>query len=141
MATARKTPTEPERDEFDFAPAWQPEPGDILRGKVKQLDMGYSDYGPYPIVTVTSSDPADDGDYAIHCFHEALRNKLTDLKPAEGDEIAIKFFGETAAKDGKRKYMKYGVKMEGGPRDFWGEKTAKPNADPEPITDDEDIPF
>lgn len=130
---ASKTQTPPP-DEFDFAGAWRPEPGDILKGSIVQLDMGYSEYGNYPIVTVKPDDGGDD--VAVHCFHEALRNKLQELKPDVGDSIGIKYFGEVDSKSGKRKYQKYVAKLIGKtPKDFWNQKRE--------TTDDEDddVPF
>lgn len=135
----KTTATEP--DEFDFADAWRPEPGDVLRGKVTNLDMGHSEFGAYPIITVQSGAPDDDSEYAVHAFHQALRDKLRDLKPSIGSEIAIKFFGEQKSTTSKFTYAKYGVKVEGGRQEFWGDV---PRAAPEPEAEkdtDEDIPF
>lgn len=133
--------------EFDFAPAWRPEVGDVVEGEIVTLDNGYSNYGQYPIVTLRL---ADGSEVAIHAFHSALRNRLMDVKPSIGNTLAVKYFGEVDNKKGDQKYYKYGVRSNAKQADFWGAaETPSPIAPPrgavlpseQEADDGMDVPF
>lgn len=127
-----------EKDGFEHAAAWRPEPGDIIRGTVTELAWGYSEYGEYPIVILQSNSGGES--VAIHAFHTALRQRIEKLKPLSGDPLAVKFLGDVKSKDGKREYKGYLVKGRTAEQaNFWATSAVRPD----PITDDssDDIPF
>lgn len=69
---------------------WRPEAGDQLTGKLTDITTGESEYGRYPIVTITT----DTGDeVAVHGFHHSLKNRLREMRPALGDTLTIKYLG------------------------------------------------
>jgi hypothetical protein len=108
--------------QFDNAPGWRPAPGDTVVGTVSRVDKGQNEYGTYPIVTVHQ---ADGTDVAVHAFHQALRTRLTELRPAPGEKIGIKYFGqvETAASKAgtKSPVHSYVARVEGRDVDVWGQ--------------------
>lgn len=84
-------------DRVNRAPAegWRPNPGDVIVGKVTDMDEGSSEYGDdYPLLTILRPN----GDtVAVHCFHTVLRNRVGKLiekgRLAEGTYIAIRYIG------------------------------------------------
>lgn len=131
------------------AEGWRPEPGDVLIGKVAEIDSGWSDYTNdyYPIVTITPEGGGDN--VAVHCFHQTLKSKMVSLRPNIGARIGIKFEGKQKSKDGRRDVAVYVVKVDGqSQQGQWdrfsdGRTPAQPQSDI-PTTMDEntdDIPF
>ncbi len=112
-----------DRIDAGYADAWRPAEGDILLGYVSELGIGNSKYGDYPILTVQTAD----GALAVHAFHTVLRDKLLELEPSIGEQIAIKYLGRklprnadkgaTLADDG---YESYHVIIDRGTVDVWG---------------------
>lgn len=84
--------------EADYPEAWKPDPGDSVKGTVRQValspDMGY---GPYPIVTLDTPQ----GELAVHAFRSILRTELARCRPGVGDEIEIQYVGKRSPKSGK----------------------------------------
>ncbi len=115
-------------DQFDNAPGWRPNAGDQLVGRVTRVDKGMNEYGAYPIVTVQLDDGGDQ--VAVHAFHQALRTRLTELRPAPGERIGIKYFGqvETAASRAgtKSPVHRYVARIEGRDVDVWGQMEITP---------------
>jgi hypothetical protein len=102
-------------DELDreFAPAWKPQPGDKLAGVVTDLSTREGQYGAYPIITIRS----EDGEHAVHAFHEVLQNELARVAPKVGDGIGVKYIG----KDLDKGYHRYRVRRDGDSESFdWG---------------------
>lgn len=73
------------------APAWKPTPDrtepEILDGYVAMVYGRTSNYGTYPVVVVDQ-----DGSgrlLAFHAFHEVAMQQLKELRPGQGDHIAI----------------------------------------------------
>jgi hypothetical protein len=114
MASARKYTD----DEFGFAPAWQPKPGDVLSGLITHITFGVSTYGRYPIVTIKE---ANNESFSLHAFHTILVNQLIALRPKVGEEIVIKFFGKKPTKVEGQEAALYGVMMpDREAADVWG---------------------
>ena len=121
---------------------WRPKDGDVLIGSVTEVTRGWSDYADeyYPIVVVQ---PKGDGPpVAVHAFHQVLKNRLTELRPRIGEELGIKYVGQTRSKDGKRTITVYIVKVNGrdNTAEVWDSVDATPRVASDIPTDD-DIPF
>ena len=88
-------------DQLDakFAPAWRREDDPKIVGEVTTLSEREGAYGRYPIVTVRTQD----GERAIHAFHEVLANELARIAPKVGDKIGVKYLG----KHPERSYHRY----------------------------------
>lgn len=119
--------------DYDFAPAWLPKDGDVLEGKVANIDTGSSAYGAYPIVTVET---ATGEKKSVHCFHTAIRGQLTRIRPKIGDPIGIKYLGKKQSTENKdRKYDVYRVVSQGaGGYDWSQEADAR-------VPDGADLPY
>ena len=89
----------------EFAPAWKPDPGDKIAGIVTDLSEREGAFGRYPIVTLRT----EDGEFAVHAFHEVLTNELARLAPKQGDVLGIKYVG----KHPERGYHVYRVRRSG----------------------------
>lgn len=146
-----------DRLESGLPSAWRPdqEDADLLIGKVVDIQVGTSDYDPYPLLVVQSDDGSEK---AIHGFHTVLRNELMRQKPQIGERIGIKYLGEQATKPGSKfkSFIGYRVKVERELGSFdWSKLGQAEDADPyaavteaqqEPVTvpadaGDDDIPF
>jgi hypothetical protein len=86
---------------------------------------------------------SDDGEFAVHCFHEVLANELARIAPKVGDRIGIKYSG----KDRDGGYHRYRARGEGAGAFRWSEfgdtddvstDFADPSAGGEP---DDGLPF
>jgi hypothetical protein len=139
-----------DRLDADYAAAWRPNPGDKVIGTVTALDVRDGTYGAYPIVTLDT----EDGEVALHCFHEVLANELAKIAPKIGDRVGVKYAG----KHPERGYHIYRVQRDGDDTEFaWGrfggETAGAPASDlpevadsgygqpPKSKDDDDDIPF
>jgi len=102
-----------ERLEQDLAPAWRPdqEDPDILIGEVLSIELGTSEYGPYPLLVVRSEDGTEK---AVHAFHTVLRNELVKHRPKVGERIGIKYLGEQKTAEGSKfsSYIGYRVRVD-----------------------------
>lgn len=143
--------TDPTGLDNEYAPAWKPEPGTTIVGKLICVDYRDGGYGEYPIMTL------DCGDYpaAVHAFHTVLRAKLEEQRPLVGEAVFIHYKGETASKDGRSRYHDYDVKVPSRPvpDDQWKSSSAASASDimtdgVEPdrhelqsVPNDDDIPF
>ena len=132
---------------LETAEGWRPEEGDTVIGTVVVVDAGWSDFknGYYPIITVQ---PDDGAPVAVHCFHDVLEKRVTDLRPEPGDTIGIKYQGKRKTKDGNREVAIYTVRVKGkSPVSVWDTRLAPATAPAQsdiPATLDEghdDIPF
>lgn len=144
-----------ERLEQDLAPAWRPdqEDEDILIGQVVSIEMGTSEYGPYPLLVVRQEDGTEK---AVHAFHTVLRNELVKHRPNVGEKIGIKYLGKQKAAEGSKygSYIGYRVRVDRplGAEFNWDkievDEEVHPFAPvaPEPVTvpegaGDDDLPF
>lgn len=93
--------------EFDYADAWRPDVGDVVKGTVVAIDSRTGEFDAYPIITIRDE---DGGERAVHAFHTALHQQLGDLDVQVGDEIAVQYRGKQQTRDGKRSYEAYRVK-------------------------------
>jgi hypothetical protein len=147
-------------DRFDYAQAWRPGPGDVLKGTVTEITEYHGGgYGSYPIVTVTLEEDCRAGDtelkagseVAVHAFHTVLRNELARLDVQIDEPIAVLYGGTQRTKDGSTNYEGYRVRMPGRtPKRFnWGNGDGDPTGpddlvrpdDEPPKPDDGDPPF
>src|SRR5687767_466240 len=90
-----------DRLESGLPSAWRPdqEDPDLIIGEVVDIQVGTSDYDPYPLIVIKQ----DDGEEkAIHGFHTVLKNELLRQKPQIGERIGIKYLGEQATKPGSK---------------------------------------
>lgn len=138
MPTAKPKDSQPEPDEFEFAEGWKPEVGAVIKGVVEDLDLAYSEYGNYPVITIQT----DAGSVAVHAFHQTLRGKLEELQPVKGDVIGIKYYGEVKPEGAKRSYHKYRVKSDTANKGGFWDKVAPAQEQLPPAEEaDEDLPF
>jgi hypothetical protein len=87
-------------DQNWFPEAWRPNPGDTISGYVVKVAAADGDYGPYPVVTVrTTQLPQGEVDVAVHAFHDMLRSELADRQVQAGDQITITYLGKHPEKD------------------------------------------
>lgn len=80
-------------EENGFATAWKPQPGETITGKVVEAGMiDPNGKGKYLCVTLERSD----GElYALHCFHQVLRNEIARARPKVGyDVITVTYNGK-----------------------------------------------
>jgi hypothetical protein len=108
-------------DQNWFPEAWRPNPGDTITGYVVKVAAADGDYGPYPVVTVrTTQLPQGEVDVAVHAFHDMLRSELADRQVQEGDQITITYLGKHPEKD------YYGYRVVGADKPFdWTQFGAK----------------
>jgi len=85
--------------------SWKPEVGDIVEGSIVEMSTRESEYGPYPLLVILTT---QDTEVAVHGFHSVLKNVLAEQRPSVGDEIAIKYCGVPEGKD----YKLYKVALE-----------------------------
>lgn len=122
-----------ERLEAGLPEAWRPDKkdDDLLIGEVVDIDVGTSDYGPYPLIVIRQ----DSGEEkAVHAFHTVLANELTRARPQVGERIGIKYLGEQPTKPGSKykSFIGYRVKVDRKATTFdWSRIGAEP--DPEPL--------
>lgn len=89
-ATPAGTSTFEERAAIANAPAWRPEPNDILTGEVLGVRTGKStEYAEYPVIVYKTAD----GFRAFHVFHGVARDRMGELKPKKGDKHTIQYLG------------------------------------------------
>jgi hypothetical protein len=98
------------------APAWRPEEGDIIEGKVVSIDQRPAgDYPAYWIITLEKDDGSRE---AVHAFHSVLEQELKRIRPQVGHRIAIKYLGK---KQGRNySYANYKAATENKPDVEWG---------------------
>jgi len=83
------------------APAWKPEPGDILTARLVMTRRGGmdSEYGVYPILIFAPIDgfpfPTDQGYVAFHAFHTIVKAALVEYrpKPSENPVMTVRYTG------------------------------------------------
>jgi hypothetical protein len=81
-----------------FPPAWRPQPGDTIHGKVQSVTLGPDlGYGTYPIVTLVAEGGSE---MAIHAFHTVLRTQLAQARPQAGDSLTVLYHGKRSPKGG-----------------------------------------
>ena len=97
-------------EEFDWADAWKPDPGELIEGVVVEITTRDGEYGSYPIVTL---ELVDGERRAIHAFHSVLRNELARIAPQTGSRIAVLYKGKVTRSDGPD-FHSYRVKAVGG---------------------------
>ena len=87
------TPTRTLDDRLDSqAEAWKPQSGEKLIGVVVDVDSRTTEFGTYPIVTL-STDAGDE--VAVHAFHTVLKNEFAKRQPRLGERIGIKYLGRS----------------------------------------------
>lgn len=145
----------------DYAAGWRPNPGERIKGNIVDIATGDGGYGPYPIVTLDT----DDGEKAVHAFHQVLRTELARRRPKIGDEIEVTYLGKRENQSGNGSYHAYrvtGGQVQGYdwsqdlpedqrqssepvsdiPSDLAPEPVVAGRASPPPAADDgEDLPF
>lgn len=85
------------RMEIAKAPAWMPEPGQILMGEVIGLSLREGDYGPYPVVTYRKIDSAESPAVVnLHAFHGMIRERLAELETDIGSVHIVTYLGKRA---------------------------------------------
>lgn len=96
---------DPDPIDREFADAWIPKPGDVLKRfevlYVNERPDTFNEGETVPIVTGITGEGSTEGDSpievgverAVHAIHASLRHKFADLMIASGDVIAIKFLG------------------------------------------------
>jgi len=145
-----------QRLESGLPSAWRPdqEDSDTLIGEVVDIQVGTSDYDPYPLIVIRT----DLGEEkAVHGFHTVLKNELLRKKPQIGERIGIKYLGEQKTKPGSKfsSFIGYRVQVDRQMGEFdWSKMgqieeeleayTPPPKADPVTVpadAGDDDVPF
>lgn len=116
MATAKtRSAPEPDAAEFEFAPAWRPEEGESISGRITFRAQAESEFGPYIALTIRppagrtihAQDPDGDvrsvvtdgeAEYTVHCFGTVLDNAVRRIRPKLGETIAFKKLGKRLPK-------------------------------------------
>lgn len=100
----------------DFAPGWQPNPGDKICLTIEEISHRDGGWGLYPVISGTltgtqgrTRDGLIDGRIAVHAVHGVLKGELEQRRPAIGDRIAIKYLGKQEGKKGGADYEGYKV--------------------------------
>lgn len=86
-----------EREVWESAGGWRPQAGDVVTGKVTDITTGSSEFGRYPIVTLTTK---DGNEVAVHAFHHTLKNRLREMRPKLGNTLTIQYHGMVDQVDG-----------------------------------------
>src|SRR5262249_17272887 len=87
-----------DRLQQEAAEGWNPNEGDTLVGTVLSIKASQpNEYGIYPIVTVLT-EGEDSKPVAVHCFHQTLKERLLEKRPAPGEKIAIQYIGARMSK-------------------------------------------
>jgi hypothetical protein len=144
-----------DRLESGLPSAWRPDQKDpdTIIGEVLEIQVGTSDYAPYPLLIVRQDDGTEK---AIHGFHTVLKNELLRHKPQVGERLGVKYLGEQETKPGSKfkSFIGYRVHVDRAAAAFdWG-KLGEPEVEdevyrapePEPVTvpanaQDDSIPF
>lgn len=74
---------------------WKPTPGDLLVGTVLDITERTTEYGDYPIVTISNND----GSWEFHAFHTVARQEIRRQRPNIGDLIGVRYLGKPDGKD------------------------------------------
>lgn len=87
------------RDELEtwdgWPPAWRPQEGDVLVGRIDAYDVGHTQYGPVRTVLLTQ----DDGErVSLWLSSTVLLNLFEQHKPKPGGRIGLKYLGKDADK-------------------------------------------
>lgn len=70
---------------------WKPAPGDVLIGRVADLDEVAGEHGTYPVVVIEREDGAR---LAWHAMPAVARYELGKVAPEVGDRIAVRYDGK-----------------------------------------------
>lgn len=133
----------------DIPDGWRPEEGDIVLGKVLNLQTAWSDEKEdyYPIIII---DDEVKGPVSVHAFHAALLDRLSKLKPEVGERIGIKMGPKVPLKSNpNRSVQTYTVRVEGRSEQIWDKFPERRRGAAAPVqeelpdaeTSDDDIPF
>jgi hypothetical protein len=94
---------------LDSAEAWRPEQaGDQIGGVITRISHTASEYVAERIPVVDLLCP-DATVRQIRAYHSVLRRELNDRHVEVGGTLAVRYLGETATKDGKRRFHGYKV--------------------------------
>jgi hypothetical protein len=81
----------------EFPPAWKPEPGDVLVGKVVRYDRGFTVYGEVRTVTIER----DNGErVAVWLSSTVLLNEFAKQKPKPGERVGERLLAYAGARAG-----------------------------------------
>lgn len=133
----------------DIPDGWRPEEGDIILGKVLSLSTGWSDEKEayYPILVI--EDEISGKPVAVHAFHAALLDRLSKLKPEQGERVGIKMGPKVPLKSNpNRTVQTYTVKVDGRTEQIWDQFAPRRRGTapvqeelPDATGSDDDIPF
>ncbi len=97
---------------------WEYEEGDLLVGSIVAIGEYSGEYGTSQTVTVDPDKPSTEAGKAlkeqvvVYASPTVLARKLKDAGLRVGDKVAIKYHGETSAKDGRNTYKNFGVAVD-----------------------------
>ena len=97
MAKAESSASMLDRLQQEAAEGWNPTEGETIMGTVLSIKASQpNEYGVYPIVTIQT----DEGkSIALHCFHQTLKERLLEKRPAPGEKIAVQYIGTKESKN------------------------------------------
>jgi hypothetical protein len=86
------------------AKGWKPNEGDTIIGAVVAVTVSNpGEFGIYPIITLAT----DNGMVNVHAFHNVLKNRFLEKRPAKGERVAIQYQGERTPKNPRRPGQTY----------------------------------
>lgn len=91
-----------------MAQAWRPNPGNTLVGALAHREMRTTEYGTYPVVYIQKEETGEL--FAIHAFHQTLKDGLKTLAPQRGSFVSITYAGlkeSNTRKDSKGDVVSY----------------------------------
>ena len=91
-----------EMEDWDgFPEAFRFRPGDILTGRLLDIDEGHTEHGTSPLLTIQTIEGKL---WTVWAFHTVLKSELVKLNPKTGDILSIKML-EDNVKKGYKNYV------------------------------------
>lgn len=113
----------------EFAPMWQPEPGDTIIGQVIRYERATTRYGPCDICVLLHEDTGEE--LAVWILEFVLVKKFMELRPRVGERMGIKYVGKVD-RETDNPYKNFVVQVDRDAGDdasiprFVGEETVPP---------------
>ena len=138
MAIATKEQKEQLRNQLEeksddgngYGENWDPDPGDILIGRLQDVVTVSTRYGERDVARIET----EEGVLSVWLKHKVLRDEWQALAPAPGDLLGIRFIDEKSSQNGS--YYDYNVEVLSDSSESESNKQA---LDEEPATDE--VPF
>jgi hypothetical protein len=94
---------------IENAPAWRPDPGDLITGKLIDVSWyEHEEYGKSPVMTLAVG--SNNTFARVYSIHQTLTAKLMELRPPLGETVTVHYGGQKASnsrKDSKGDPVQY----------------------------------